>query len=598
MTGPRDTFLGDISRAWDILDYRERRHAGVLIGVLLIGTALELLSLSLFLPVVSVLASDTFAVDYPWLADLVGRTDELGIVVRVFAILVTVFLLKSIYVAWSIWFQRGFAARIEYRLSSVLFRTYANKPFVFHLSNNSSVLIRNIGMASQFVSLTVDSLLVMGTDGAILVAVVLFLAVIEPVGTAVVVITLGFTAAAFHLFTRARIQEWGRRRVIHEANKIQYLQEGFGAIKEIKVLRREAEFIERFEREVADTTRINKGYGTLTSLPRIWLEFLTLVGMAVLVVVLVAQGQSLSDTLPVLGVFAAGAFKVMPSMNRLIFAVQNLRYSRSILRLLTVDVKSPGVVESRNQQSRTANLHDSIIFSDVTFTYPDSDKPAVSHLSFTISAGASVGFVGSSGAGKSTLVDLLLGLLQPSSGRILIDGETVPSSSNSTNISVGYVPQTIFLTDDSLRNNVALGVPREEIDDELVRDAVRRASLAEFVAGLPDELDTRMGERGVRLSGGQRQRIGIARALYSNPSILILDEATSSLDILTEEEIIREIASMKGSLTLVVVAHRFSSVSICDVVHHVEAGHIVKSGSAQEVTHSISSLQSGEGSNQ
>jgi ABC-type bacteriocin/lantibiotic exporter with double-glycine peptidase domain len=584
---------GDVVRAWRILDLPERRHAYLVLASLLVGTFLELLSLGLFMPVVSVLASDTFAVDYPWLADLIGTDDELGMTIRVFGLLALVFLLKSIYVAWSIWFQRGFAARIEFRLSRLLFATYAHRPFVFHLDNNSSVLIRNIGMAAQFVSLTIDSLLVLGTDGAVLIAIVAFLIVIEPLGTVVVVAALGVTAMFFHFVTRAKVQDWGNRRVAHEARKLQYLQEGFGAIKEIKVLGREAQFLDRFENEVRQTTKIGRGYGTLTALPRIWLEFLTLLGLAVLVTVLVAQGRSLNDTLPILGVFAAGSFKVMPSMNRIIFAVQNLRYSRSILEMLTADLAtSSDFGESPRREVR--DLANNIDFCDVRFAYPQSESEAIKGLSFTINAGESVGFVGSSGAGKSTLVDLLLGLLEPTSGRIVVDGNE-QRLGDSTSLTIGYVPQTIYLTDDSLRRNVALGVPDAEIDESRLNEALRQASLHEFVSQLPEGLDTNLGERGVRLSGGQRQRIGIARALYLDPSVLVLDEATSSLDILTEEEIVREIASMRGSRTLIVVAHRFSSVSMCHRVHHVEDGRIVQTGSAQEVTNAIESLHRREG---
>lgn len=585
----RESFLADIAMAWKILDSGERRRAALLTAVLLIGTALELVSLGLFMPVVSMLASDHFTSDYPWLAGIVGTSDELLLVTRVFAALIVVFAIKSVYIAWSIWLQRGFSASIEYRLSSLLFRTYTRKPFVFHLNNNSSVLIRNIGMASQFVSLTIDSLLVMGTDGAVLVVIVIFLVILEPVGTCVVVVALGLTAMFFHLVTRAKIQAWGDRRVKHEAKKIQYLQEGFGAIKEIKVLRREVEFISRFEREVGQTTQIGRRYGTITALPRIWLELLTLVGVAVLIAVLVAQGQSLNDTLPVLGVFTAASFRVMPSMNRLIFAVQNLRYSRSILGLLAADLEQPNSPGLEDEILSITKLEKSIDFCDVSFIYPDSEQPAVSNVSFSIKAGNAVGFVGSSGAGKSTLVDMLLGLLAPTSGHVLIDGRFQSANDGVNAVSVGYVPQNIYLTDDSLRNNVALGFALGAIDDDQVWEALRRASLANFVAQLPDGLDTQMGERGVRLSGGQRQRIGIARALYSHPSILVLDEATSSLDVLTEEEIVREIALMRGSLTMIVVTHRFSSVSICDVVHHIESGRIVDSGSPQEITQSIKS---------
>jgi ABC-type bacteriocin/lantibiotic exporter with double-glycine peptidase domain len=590
VSGKQSPRANDIVQAWRILDKAERRSAFLVFGSLIVGTGLELVSLGLFMPVVSVLASDTFATDYPWLANLIGTTDELGMTIRVFGLLALVFLIKSVYVAWSVWFQRGFATKIEYRLSTHLFRSYTARPYTFHLENNSSVLIRNIGMAGQFVTLTIDSLLVLGTDGAVLIAIVIFLVVIEPVGTIVVVIVLGITAVCFHMITRTRIQNWGSRRVIHEGRKIQYLQEGFGAIKEIKVLAREDEFISRFDSEVAQTTKINRGYGTLTALPRIWLEFLTLLGLAVLVTVLVSQGRQLSETLPILGVFAAGSFKVMPSMNRIIFAVQNFRYSRSILTTLATDLDL-SVERIDRARSLRHSLTSAIEFRDVHYSYPTSEVEAVSGLSFTVRAGDSVGFVGSSGAGKSTLVDLLLGLLRPSMGHVLFDGKAHGGAEAGISCTIGYVPQTIYLTDDSIRHNVAFGVPEGDIDEDQLHEAIRQASLTEFVNQLPEGLDTPLGERGVRLSGGQRQRIGIARALYLDPSVLVLDEATSSLDILTEEQIVREIAAMKGSRTLIIVAHRFTSVSLCNLVYQVEYGRIVRSGSAAEVIKAIESRQ-------
>jgi ABC-type multidrug transport system fused ATPase/permease subunit len=585
--------ISDVSRAWGILSRSERTHAYRVLLVLLAGTGLELLSLGLFMPVVSVLASETFETDYPWLADLIGTQNELQMTIRVFGLLAFVFLIKSVYVAWSVWFQRGFAARIEYRLSQALFASYVQRPFVFHLNNNSSVLIRNVGMASQFVTLTIDSLLVLGTDGAVLVAVVGFLLFVEPIGTIAVVIALGLTALLFHSMTKTRIQSWGARRMTHEARRIQYLQEGLGAIKEIKVLGREQEFLRRFEHEVGETTRIGRGYGTLTSLPRIWLEFLTLVGLAILVIILVAQGKSLNETLPVLGVFAAGSFKIMPSMNRIIFAIQNLRYSHSILDTLASDLSSVSVDSGRPRDQRRDLLR-GIEFRDVHFSYPEGDGEAITNLTFRVEPGTAIGFVGSSGAGKSTLVDLLLGLLKPTSGRILIDDVDSTSGLSNATTAFGYVPQTIYLTDDTLRNNVAFGVPPDQIDEQRVLEALRQASLLEFAAQLPEGLDTRLGEQGVRLSGGQRQRIGIARALYPDPSVLIFDEATSALDVLTEEQIVREIASMRGNRTLIVIAHRFSSVSFCDTVHQVERGAIVMTGKPQDVARRIESLQTRE----
>lgn len=577
--------------AWSVLTQRERRTAVILAGVLLTGTALEVLSLSLFMPLVSVLAGERTPVEYPLLSELVRGASGADGVIRVFGVLLVVFVVKSVFAAWSIWFQRGFAARIEHRLSSDLFRIYVEKPYVFHVGNNSSVLMRNIGMASQFVTFTVDSLLVLGTDGAVLTATVLLLIAVEPVGTAAVVATVLLAAGLFHRSTQDRVAKWGEERLSLEAKKIQYMQEGLGAIKEIKVLGREAEFERRFDDTVKTMTRVNQGYTTLTSLPRIWLELLTLLGMGVLVAVQVLRGRSVSETLPILGVFAAGSFKVMPSVNRIIFAVQNLRYSRPALTLLDVDMKERGL-HAGTFMSRQENTDGSIEFRDVSFSYPAANTRAVSNLTFLIAKGQAVGFVGSSGAGKSTLVDLLLGLLEPQGGEIFVGGTVRREASPDRKTSFGYVPQHIFLTDDTLRNNIAFGVPEQEIDENRVLGALEQASLGELLADLPDGLDTPMGERGVRLSGGQRQRIGIARALYSDPDVLVLDEATSALDIVTEKEIINEISEMIGERTLVIVAHRFTTVSICSTVHQVEGGRIVMTGSAPSVTDAIQASQS------
>ena len=577
---------GYLSRVWRLLERSERRTALVLMVVLLVGTLLDVLSLSLFLPLISALSGDGQGIHFPVVSNLVRTSGDAATVARIFSLLVAVFVAKGAFTAWSIWYQRGFASTVERRMSSDLFTRYVNRPYQFHLDNNSSMLMRNVGMASQFVTFSVDSILVLATDGAVLIATVVMLAVIEPLGTSAVVVSTLSVAAFFYLSTRSRVSKWGASRLDLDASRIQYLQEGFGAIKEIKVLHRESQFIKRFDDTIQSWTHINRGYTTLTSLPRIWLELITLLGMTTLVGVQLLQGKTVSETLPVLGVFAAGSFRVMPSVNRIVFAVQNLKFSRPALELLHADLKSvhePVIAHIDGELP----LSGSIEFRKVSFAYPGRDTEAVSEIDFLIKPGQAVGFVGSSGAGKSTLVDLLLGLLNPESGEILVGGVPRDSGKLASKVSFGYVPQVLFLTDDTLRNNIALGVPDSEIDEARLSAVIEKACLVELVGELPDGVNTMLGERGVRLSGGQRQRIGIARALYPDPDVLILDEATSALDIRTEQEIIDEISAIVGNKTLVIVAHRLTSVAICGTVHQVEAGRIVMSGSPEGITQRI-----------
>jgi ABC-type multidrug transport system fused ATPase/permease subunit len=360
------------------------------------------------------------------------------------------------------------------------------------------------------------------------------------------------------------------------------MQEGFGAIKDVKVFGVEKYFESRFDEQVKATTDIGRAYGTVSSLPRIWLELLTFLALAVLVIVLVGGGNTLASTLPILGVFAAGSFRVMPSLNRIIYAVQNLNYSESITETLSSDLANSSSLIEGSQT--TWPLEDEIKFTDVSFCYPGVSELALKNVSLEFKRGDIAGIIGTSGAGKSTIVDLLLGLFPPTSGFITANDVDIQSGLKIWREQIGYVPQNIYLIDDTLARNIAFGLTDVEIDEDKINYAIGNSSLQHFVDTLPLGLETVVGERGVRLSGGQRQRIGIARALYRNPRILVLDEATSALDIDTESEILNEISELRENKTIVIVAHRLSSLSFCNVVYRLEKGAVHSSGDTQVVS--------------
>ena len=488
--------------------------------------------------------------------------------------MVMIYIVRSLFLFWSLWIQKGFSASVSGRLSQNLFSTYLRQPYMFHLQRNSSTLMRNAKSATAVVTSGVDPFLVLLTDGLVAIAMFGLLIYVEPVGTLAVLVVFGVSTLVFQRLTRRRIDNWGHRVDYHETKILQHLQEGFGGAKDVKVLGRENEFLSQHEKHLGESIRINRIYSVILSLPRSFMEIVTIVGLCLLVVSMVVRDRPLSDIVPILGLFAAAAFRVMPSINRLLTASQTLIFNRAIIasvyRDFLLDAPDSSVVLNASPFTNQLEL------VDVTFKYPTAATASLQNVSLVIKRGEAVGFVGPSGAGKSTLVDVILGLFAPTSGVVRVDASDVQQNLRNWQNQIGYVPQAIYLTDDTLRRNVAFGLNEESIDDNLVGEAIRLAQLEEFVSTLPDRLDTVVGERGVRLSGGQRQRIGIARALYHKPSVLVLDEATSSLDTPTEHGVMQAVQALQGSKTVIIVAHRLSTVEYCNRLYRIEDSRITE----------------------
>ncbi|MFP6900576.1 MAG: ABC transporter ATP-binding protein, partial [Opitutales bacterium] len=425
------------------------------------------------------------------------------------------------------------------------------------------------------------------TETFVMLAVLTLLLLVEPLGTLCLLCVLGVVTWLFHRVTRKSVASWGKERQKREGLKLLHLQQGLGGIKDIKLLGCEDEFLERYRKHNRMAALMGQRQFVLQQLPKLGIEVLAVIGLVILALVLVGQEQPVETALPVLGMMAAAAFRLIPSFSRILNSTQTIRFGWPSVEVLEKELDTPNAasIPSNEEDGDREPLpfESEISLSKVSYRYPVTDKSSLVNVSLTITKGASVGIVGESGSGKSTLVDVMLGLLEPQEGQIALDGKDVRVNLRSWQDRIGYVPQEIYLTDDSLRNNVAFGVPGASIDDERVWEALRSAQLEEFARELPEGLDTSMGERGVRLSGGQRQRVGIARALYHEPSVLVLDEATSSLDEKTEEGIMEAVRSFKGEKTFVIVAHRLSTVKYCDVLHRMEGGKIVSSGSYEEV---------------
>lgn len=571
------------AKIWGLLCTNERHGAITLLGLMSIGMVLETLGVGLVIPALAVLTKPDIASSYPWLRgplQALGNPSQQDLVIGGMSVLVSVYLVKALFLAFLAWKKAGFCFLVQAQLSQRLFTTYLRQPYIFHLQRNSAQLLNNVtGEITVFTFNATLPCMVLATEALVIVGLCSLLLAVEPLGAFIVASVLGVAGWGFYRLTRARVAHWGRIRQHHEGLRIQHVQQGLGGTKDVKLLGREADFIEQYRVHNAQSARVGQFQATLQELPRLWLEFLAVLGLAMLVTTMIAQGRALDAVLPTLGLFAAAAFRLMPSVTRVLGAWQSLRYALPVIDRLHTELGLPAP-EPVVTGAPSARLERTLAMHEVTYTYPEAAQPALESLSLAIQRGECVGFIGASGAGKSTLVDILLGLLTPDAGEVRVDGRDIQPALRNWQNQIGYVPQSIFLTDDTLRRNVAFGVAADDIDDAAVRRAIGAAQLDDFVTALPQGLDTIVGERGARLSGGQRQRIGIARALYHDPEVLVLDEATSALDTATERDVMMAVRALRGTKTIIIVAHRLSTVAECDRLCRLDHGRVVEEGSS------------------
>jgi len=574
------------NKIWHLLTLRQRRKAVVLLGLMFLGMVLETMGIGLVIPILVLITQSDIAIKYPEiqpLIDSLGNPEHELLVIYGMLALVSVYGVKAVFLAFLSWVQMKFVFGIQAELSRNLFADYLRQPYAFHLQRNSAQLIRNVlSETHTFTHTGLRSGMVLITEILVLLGILVLLVVVEPLGTLFIVMALGFAGAVFHILTRSNILRWGQERQFHEGLRMQYLQEGLGGAKEVKLLGREDNFVSQYEEHNQGGAEASQYKAIVELLPRIWLELLAVAGLVILVFVMIWQGKSLESVLPTLGVFAAAAFRLIPSANRVISSIQGIRFAVPAIETLFSEYKHIDD-DKLLSSSEILTFDRTININNVNYHYPSTTYNALSDLDMTITKGLSVGFIGGSGAGKSTLVDIILGLLTPVSGCIQSDGVDIRKSIRGWQDQIGYVPQSIFLTDESLRRNIAFGLPNELIDEEAINKAISAAQLDEFISSLPEGLDSVVGERGVRLSGGQRQRIGIARALYNDPQILVLDEATSSLDTETERGVMEAVNKLHGNKTLIIVAHRLTTVEHCDRLYRLEQGRIIDEGRPDEL---------------
>jgi ABC-type multidrug transport system fused ATPase/permease subunit len=577
-------------KLWKILTPSQRRASAKQLALIFIGMLLETLGIGLVIPALILMTQSDIVTKYPsisiWLSIFDNFNREELVIIGMLA-LTGIYGIKVLFLGFLTWRQARFVLDIQASLSQRLFAGYLRQPYVFHLQHNSAQLIRNvIGHVGEIINVIRQTLTLI-TEGLVLIAISVLLLVMEPLGAIFVVSLLGLASWALNHFTRGHILKWGIARQYHEGLRIQNLQEGLGAAKDVKLLGREDDFLTQYQVHNFGSAEVGQYQITLQGLPRLWLELLAVIGLAILVVIMISSGKPLDALLPTIGLFAAAAFRLLPSVNRVIGAIQGVRFFLPVVETMYSEIcladKTVPIVSKKS----LLTFKKEITLENLSFKYPMAATEVLKNISLSIPFGRSVGFIGSSGAGKSTLVDIILGLLSPSTGAVKIDGVDIQNNLRGWQDQIGYVSQAIFLTDDTLRRNIAFGLSNQQINEDAIWQALQHAQLDQFVKNLPEGLDTKVGERGVRLSGGQRQRIGIARALYHDPSVLVLDEATSSLDNVIEHDVMEAVNALHGNKTIIVVAHRLRTVERCDHLYQLEHGKIHEVG-VDSVTEKVS----------
>lgn len=576
-------------KGFELIEPASRRKWAALGALSLAVSVFELLGALLILVLFQIAQDPGGSVALPVIGDAGGllertspgrRVTYAGLAVALF------FLARGGVTVVQLYLQFRMASQTAMQVGARLLRGYLAMPFALHLRDNSSRLIRNINESTEVLSRNVlVSLIALISDTTVVVVMVALLLITAPVITLVAGAVLGGTVLLMLKIIQPRL---GRLGVLSQEKiraGLQSLNQSFNGIRDVQLYGRQEFFSDDFLRHRHEYIRASYTTNTLAAIPRVSTETVFVLFIVGALLVIQLTGGSPADKLAVVGLFAYSALRILPAVNRIMLSLTLLRSGRAALDIVHADlVKLEGRPQSAVDGAAPVSFQDRIVVQDIAFRYDASAEDVLVGVDLVIEKGSAVGLVGPSGGGKSTLIDVLVGLLKPTSGSVIVDGVDIRRNLTGWQANLGMVPQAVFLTDDTLRRNIAFGINDVDIDDSRIDSAVRMAQLDKFIAGLPAGLDTFVAEAGMRLSGGQRQRVAIARALYREPPILILDEGTSALDNLTEAQIIETLNRLKGKYTVIAVAHRLSSVRNCDQIVLVENGRIAKVGSYDELT--------------
>ena len=573
------------------------RGLGLFVASLFVVALLELAAVGLLPAFIGTLAGGRGFLERAGLGSLAGLAgpDEAQIIVAFGSALAAFFVLKNLLIAAITHSQAVFVAERQSKLSARVLSAYLHRPYTFHLQRNTADLVGyTTGVSFNIFACVVLPGSIVLTEALVVVLVSALLLAVSPLATLLAVGVTGGASLAFYVLFRSRLHRLGELQLGERAELQKWVTQALGGIKEAIILGREQFFVDTYARLAAAYSRPNVVLQTVGTLQRLFVETAVICGLVLVLVALARSGVRVESAFPTLALFGVAALRLMPSATRIVGALTMIRFHEPSVDAIARELAG-GESGARPPDAAGAarfEMQRDIELRALGYTYQGATRPALRGVSLRIDKGWMVAFVGRSGAGKSTLVDILIGLHAPTHGIVLVDGRDIAADVGAWQRNIGYVPQSIFLTDDSLRRNVAFGVADREIDDAGVLRALDAAQLGAFVRALPQGLDTVVGERGSRISGGQRQRIGIARALYRDPEVLVMDEPTSALDRQTAEDVASVLASLAGRKTVLVIAHQISSVRLCNRIFLLRDGTLAAEGGYGELAAAHPEFQS------
>ena len=544
------------------LSFDQNRKFNFFIFLSVLAMIFEILSISIIVPLINIFVQGN--TDIP----LFSFNYKPEITIFIFLLLfLAIFTIKNLFLIFFENRKYNFIYDLRTKVSEKVFKNYIKKDFLFHLKNNSSILIRNINDISHVLAIT-RSWIVLLSEMLIVLGITFFLFFFDPYVTILAILFLTSLGYFFHKNVQNKAKKWGEQRQYHDGLRLVKLNEGFGAIKDIKLLGKENFFIDQFSKHNENSAKSEFYHSFVLSLPRIIFEWLLVMCVVLLVFFIISQGKGLDYALSILSLFLVAAFRFMPSITRIMNCLQLIKYSGPALDIVTKNLDDLNFNKNfkNNRNEEKILFKDKIKIKNVSFEFSGKKKSILTNVSCEIKAGKKIGIIGESGTGKTTLINNITGLLIPSQGKILVDEKNIFSKLSEWQNIIGYVPQNIFLLDDTLIRNIALGLDDEKINKKKVRSLIKLTKLSNLVEKSQNDFEVNVGELGEKISGGERQRLGIARALYKDPEILILDESTSALDLKTEKEIINDIHDIMQDKTMIIISHRKSTLEKCDEI--------------------------------
>lgn len=579
------TFIRMYKQLLQILNSKQKRQAVIVALFAIVSALLETLGVSVIIPFILMMLQPEQLMNNHYvkvILETLGITEVYHVLLITALMIIVIYVLKNAFILWFNFVQLNFRNRLERDLSILMLRSYIYKPYSFFLNVNSAEIMRGITGDIAGVATVVDSFCNLFNEGITCLLIGAVLVVMNPYLAICLLLLAGFAALIMVVGLRKRISECGVECRQAFAKRYQHAYQAVNGIKEISVMKRQDNFLQYFDEASQTACRYNTKYLWVAKLPSRVIETIFISGLIVLVLVSMKTVDNTVMLVAQFGTLAMASVRILPSISNIANAMNALIYQRPALESAYENIVGQKLqiqqieTDKANKSERKAEFNNSITVDHIQWRYEKSLPDVLKDLCMEIKPGEAIGLIGESGAGKTTLVDIILGLFEPQEGTIKVDDKNIFDINTGWHKLIGYVPQNVFLIDDTVRNNILFGIDEKEVDDARVWRAIEQAQLKEFVEKLPQGLDTILGERGVKISGGQRQRIAIARALYYDPEVLVLDEATSALDNETESAIMEAINMLQGQKTLIIVAHRLTTIERCDKVFEIVQGQAVQ----------------------